>query len=165
MKLQKFSILLRAVFFGVLFMVIGLLSALTAAYFSISIMPNAAGKIGVGLSLFVIWLVHGSTMRSIVRLDKNIGFLWIVLGGIVTILGGVGLTGLCRLLIENIVNIEFPILTVAETSQKFIFLTALALFLSLFSVINLKVKSRFLGNLLEFLLIIATCFLIYSFLK
>lgn len=165
MKLQDFSVLLRAVLFGTIFMIIGLLSGLIAAHFVTQILPNMGGKVAVGLSLFVIWLVHGSTLRSIVRLDKNIGFPWIVLAGILTIMGGVGLTHFLRQVIENTAMIEFPILSTADFGQKALVLTVTAVFLSLFSAINLKVKSRFFGNFLELILIIATCFLIYSFLK
>jgi len=165
MKDKDFSILIRAVLFGIAIMAIGLISALIAAYFLVKILPDLGGEIAVGLGLFVIWLVHGSTLRSIYRLDDKSGFLWIVLGGVVTILGGVGFAAVLRLLIEKLGNIEFPTLAAGDMGQKVLFLTGLAVFLSLFSAINLKVKSRFLGNFLELILIIATVFLIFNFLK
>jgi len=165
MKDKDFSILIRAVLFGIALMAIGLLSGLLAAHFLVRILPDLGGEIAVGLGLFVIWLVHGSTLRSICRLDDESGFFWMVLGGIATILGGVGLAALLRLTIESLGNIEFPTLAVGDMSQKILFVMGLAVFLSIFSAINLKVKSRFLGNFLELILIIATVFLIFSFMK
>lgn len=165
MKDKDFSILIRAVLFGIALMAIGLLSGLIAAYFVVKILPNMGEEFAVGFGLFVIWLVHGSTLRSIYRLDENSGFIWIVLGGIVTILGGVGLAAVLRLVIEKFGNIEFPILSTVNVEQKVLFLTGLAIFLSFFSAINLKIKSRFLGNFLELILIIAAIFLILNFMK
>jgi len=165
MKDKDFSILIRAVLFGIVLLAIGLLSGLVAAHFLTRIMPDMGGKIAVGFGLFVIWLVHGSTLRSIYRLDKKSGFFWLVLGGVATILGSVGLAGGLRFLIEQLGNIEFPTLATGDIGQKVLFVTGLAVFLSVFSAINLKVKSRFLGNFLELILILATVFLIFNFLK
>ena len=165
MKDKDFSILIRAVLFGIALMAIGLLSGLIAAHFLVRILPDLGGEFAVGLGLFVIWLVHGSTLRSIYRLDENCGFSWIVLGGITTILGGVASAALLRLIIERLGSIEFPALATANMEQKVLFLSGLAVFLSVFSAINLKVKSRFLGNFLELILIVATVFLILNFMK
>ena len=165
MKDRDFSIIIRAVLFGIALMTIGLLSGLIAAHFLAKIMPDAAGEIAVGLGLFVIWLVHGSTLRSICRLDEKSGFVWMVIGGVATILGGVGAASILRLIIEKAADIEFPTVAAGDMGQKVLFLSGLALFLSIFSAINLKVKSRFLGNLLELILIIATVFLIFNFMK
>ncbi|MGK0364093.1 MAG: hypothetical protein ACI85O_001147 [Saprospiraceae bacterium] len=163
MKDKDFSILIRAILFGIAFMAIGLLSGLIAAHFLVKILPSLGSEIAVGLGLFVIWLVHGSTLRSIYRLDGNSGFIWLVLGGIVTILGGVASAVLLRQLIEKLGGIEFPILTTADMGQKGLFLFGLAVLLSFFSAINLKVKSRFLGNFLELILIVFMVLLILIF--
>lgn len=161
MKDKDFSILIRAVLFGIALTAIGLLSGLIAAHFLAKVLPDLSGKIAVGLGLFIIWLVHGSTLRSIYRLDENSGFFWIVLGGVATILGGVGAASVLRLIIEKAADVEFPTVAAGDTGQKVLFLTGLAIFLSFFSAINLKVKSRFLGNFLELILIVATIFLIW----
>ena len=165
MKDKDFSILIRAVLFGIILMAIGLISGLIAAHFLVKIFPDLGGQIAVGFGLFVIWLVHGSTLRSIYRLDKNRGFISLVLGGVVTILGGVTTAALLRLIIEKLGNIALPTLSTVENGQKALFLLGLAVFLSIFSAINLKVKSRFLGNFLELVLIVATVFLIFNFMK
>ena len=162
MKDRDFSIIIRAVLFGIALMAIGLLSGLIAAHFLAKILPDTAGKIAIGLGLFVIWLVHGSTLRSIYRLDEKSGFIWMVLGGFATILGGVGAASVLRLIIEKAADIEFPTVAAGDMGQKVLFLSGLAIFLSIFSAINLKVKSRFLGNFLELILIIATIFLIWK---
>lgn len=165
MKDKKISILIRAVLFGIVFMAIGLISGLIAAHFLTTIVPDLGAKIAVGLGLFVIWLVHGSTLRSIYRLDENCSFIQIVLAGVATILGGVLFAILLRLIIEKLGGIEFPTLATGTTEQKTLFLAGLSVFLSFFSAINLKVKSRFLGNFLELILIVATVFLIFNFMK
>lgn len=165
MKDKDFSILIRAVLFGIVIMAIGLLSGLMAAHFSAGVLPDLSGQIAVGLGLFVIWLVHGSTLRSIYRLDKNCSFIWLVFAGIATIFGGMVLAALVRLIIEKAAGIEFPVLASAGLGQKTLFLLGLALFLSFFSAINLKVKSRFFGNILELILIGATGFLIWTLLN
>ena len=67
MKDKDFSILIRAVLFGIALMAIGLVSGLIAAYFLEKILPDLGGEIAVGFGLFVIWLVHGSTLRSVYR--------------------------------------------------------------------------------------------------
>ncbi len=162
MKDRDYSIIIRAVLFGIALMAIGLLSGLIAAYFLAQIVPDASGKIAVGLGLFVIWLVHGSTLRSVCRLDEKSGFVWMVIGGVATILGGVGAASVLRLIIERVADIEFPTIAAGDKGQKVLFLLGLAIFLSIFSAINLKVKSRFLGNFLELILIVATVFLIWK---
>ena len=165
MKDKDFSILIRAVLLGIAFMAIGLLSGLIAAHFLVKILPDLSNEIAVGFGLFVIWLVHGSTLRSIYRLDENSGFISIVLGGIATIIGGVVCADLLRRIIEKLAGIEFPVLATGDMGEKALFLSGLAVFLSFFSAINLKVKSRFLGNFLELFLILITVFLIFNFMK
>ena len=165
MQKTDYTILLRAVLFGVFLTAVGLLGALTAGYFSARVLPTWGGTIAVILGLFVIWLVHGSTVRSVFRLERSTGFIWLVFGGIVTVLAGTALASAVRRLIENQSDVVFPVVSTAAYREKAIFMLGLAVFLSLFSVINIKVKSRFLGNLLELILIVVTLVFIMRFLQ
>ena len=163
MKKQEFSLLFRAVLFGITLTAAGLTSALTVGYFLQGAVPLVVGKIVIALALFVIWLVNGSVMRSLYRSDADIGFFWLVISGSATILGGTAAAWLLRNILLKATPLTFPDLIEASSAQGAYFLTGLAVSLAIITAINLKVKYRFIGNFLELVLLIVTVFLLLRF--
>ncbi len=158
MTKSEISLLFRAVLFGITLTAIGLVSAQIVGYFLQNAIPGVVGKIVIGLSLFVLWLVHGGVLRSLYRSDADIGFFWLWLSGIATILGGTAAAWLLRNILLKATNLSFPEMTEGSTAQSVYFVTGLAFALALITAINLKVKIRFLGNFLEFILLVVAVF-------
>ena len=148
MPIQK-----RAIYFGVLLTGIGILSALLASYYMKRIINEFSDELGIGLSLFVIWLVLGSTIRTIYRLEDKISFFRLFVEGAITSILGISLAGLFKYLIEEIMEIELTNFDLGTETQV-VYILVLSVFLSFFISLNVRMKSRFFGNLLEFLLIV-----------
>lgn len=152
-------IIRRAILYGITLMLIGVLSALAAAYYLEKIVPTVSHQIGMGLSLFVVWLVLGGTLRSIYRLQRETSFFALIAAGTMTTIVGLGLVGIAKTALVRLANIELITLENAVEVQL-LNLGLLAVLLSFFITINIKIKNRFIGNLLELLLLFGTVFLL-----
>lgn len=154
MKNRTLSIVWRTVIFGVLIMALGLTFLRAVGTYMTDAFGEGLRTVIILAALFVVWLVHGSTLRSIYRLDNGASFLYLLSAGVLTISGGVGLAYLISLLPTTYIEFNFFANVESTGQERTMFVLGASLFLSVFSSINLKVKNRFFGNFLEFVLIV-----------
>jgi hypothetical protein len=109
-------------------------------------------RVLLGLKVLALWLVVSSAIRALNQLSARMPGWQLALGGFLTALAG-------ALLNEGILNavrlFQGASAQVSFDYRGLIFFTGAGLLLSIVTMINLRVRSRFLGNVLEFLVIIA----------
>mgnify|MGYP000055266178 FL=1 len=115
--------------------------------------------IKTAVSLLVFWLVITSTLRAMNKMRKNMD--WFKLLG-----GGVGIATLGIVLF--LVTLQFlnwlKVSWAEDPNYGLIgFYAGGALIVSLLSLINLRVKSKMMGNVLEFLVIALVAYLFFKF--
>lgn len=137
------GILLAAIFIAVLF----LQDNLTGFF------GQYADEAVVGLMLLGLWLVASSTVRSINNLAKNAPSWKLILGGTLTAFFAALLTVAFLILFPNVAKSQDMQEVTGATGRLIVPITAIGFVVSLISVINLRVKNRSLGNLLEFFVI------------
>lgn len=140
------SVLFSGIFLGVLF-------SLTHLFLPKLIDPavNWHNRALIGLKVLILWLVVSSTIRAIDKIREKMPAWQLALGGILTAVAG------C-LVNEGIRNAVFVFRGEADMAdfdyRGLAFFSGLGFILSLVSMINLRVKNRFLGNVLEFLVVV-----------
>ncbi len=112
-----------------------------------------------GVSLLVFWLVITSTLRAMNKLRKDMDWFKLILGGVG--IAALGIT-LYLLILQLLTALE---VSWAEKPRYALvgFYSAGAFIVSLLSLINLRIKSKMIGNVLEFLVIAAVAFLFFKF--
>ena len=104
-------------------------------------------KILTGLKLLVFWVVITATLRSEVKVRKNIGGLWLLLTGLVV--AGLGVI-LHLLTMQIIPTLKTDVgLDLAIDFKTVGFYAVIGFVASVISLINIKVESEFWGNVLE----------------
>lgn len=118
-----------------------------------------AEKVLVGIKLLVFWVVVTSTLRSIVRIRKNIGGLWLLLGGL--LVSGLGIV--FHLLALQVISAiqENTGLDLALNMRSVGFYVGVGVIAAVISLINIKVKNQLWGNVLEVLFIVAVALAIF----
>ena len=116
--------------------------------------PALYPKLRIGLSLLAIWLVVGAIVRSIHRTRPTVPFHWLLLGGVLT-------APLGTLVYQLGLLITKPGLAAFDLS---LLLAAAAVggLAALLSSINLKVRNRLLGNVIEGAVIVLLAVLFYA---
>lgn len=162
MTKQQLSIPIKAVIYGILFLVIGLLFCLMVGYYMELLSINGGDNVVVFLGMFVVWLVHGSVLRTIFRLDKGAGFWTLMVSGVLVLAGSIVLSEVIKYVIGHFTT--YPLLiTIEELGwQEYVALFIIAILLTLVTIINLRIKNRFWGNVLEIVLIIILL-IVFSF--
>jgi hypothetical protein len=115
-----------------------------------------ADEATIGLMLVGLWLVVTSTIRTAVNHAKGLETWKLILAGL--------LTGLIASLLTTAFLVMFPKVAKSQnmaevtgaTGGLILATTLIAFIITLFVVVNIRVKSRALGNLLELLIIGAT---------
>ena len=129
------------------------------------LLPSEAGlfrPVLTGLELLLLWLVATSALRSINRLRPSIaGWKLLPAGLIVVVLGFLLYIGIAQVFSFAGTErwSEYPLSGLA------LFFAGTSLVISLISLINLRVPSQMLGNILEFLVIAVVIFLFFYFMK
>lgn len=133
-------ILLLSLFIGIFF----LSDWLVAAF------PQLNQAIATGLRLLAIWLVITSILRSINSLRPHLGGGILILSG--TVLGGASLLfyWIFLHLYRSIADLE---MVIPFSWERLAFFTGISLLITLFTLINLRIKNRLIGNILEVLII------------
>ena len=107
-------------------------------------------RVLIGLKVLVLWLVVSSAIRAINQLREKIPAWQLALGGVLTSLTG------C-LVNEGVLNAVLVFRGEAYLAdfdyQGLMFFTGIGLILSIITMINLRVKNRFLGNVLELIVV------------
>lgn len=121
-----------------------------------------AEKVLIGIKLVIFWVVVTSTLRSVVKIRKNIGGLWLLLTGLMVSGLGIILHLLALQVIPTIKN--DAALDWSINFQSVGFYALVGVIASIISLINIKVKNQFWGNVLEVIFIAALAgilFLLY----
>ncbi len=118
-----------------------------------SYLGKYADEAVVGLMLIALWLVVSSAVRSVNSLTKGIPFPKLVLGGALIGMVSSILTVAFLIVFPNVAKSKRMEELIGASAGVILMMTALSFFIALISVINLRVKNKQLGNLLEILLI------------
>lgn len=121
---------------------------------------NLAGLFGkyadeatIGLMLMALWLVVSSTIRSLSNLVKGIETWKLLLGGLLIGLVSSVLTTAYLIVFPSVAKSQNTSEVTGATGGLILVISAIAFIISMISVINLRVRSRTLGNILELLII------------
>ena len=119
------------------------------------IFGNWADEAVIGGMLLVLWLVVSSTVRSLHKLKSHAETWKILICGLLVGALGSGLFNLFLIVFPRVSKSE-NIAEVANASGIMIaVISAIALFASLLTIVNLRIRSKLLGNILELLIIAA----------
>ena len=112
-----------------------------------------ADEATIGLMLLGLWLVVSSTIRSVNNLAKGIQTWKLLLAGVLVGFVASVLTTAFLIVFPNIAKSQNMAEVTGATGVMILVMAAIAFVISMISVINVRVKSRQLGNLLEVLII------------
>lgn len=150
-----------------------IISSLVLTGLSIALLflqDNFAGFFGkyadeavTGLLLLALWLVVSSTVRSINNLAKGAPSWKLLAGGVLTAFFSSLFTVAFLFLFPNVAKSQNTQEVTGASGALILVMSALAFVISLISLINLRVKNRSLGNLLEFLVIGGSILLLVYF--
>jgi hypothetical protein len=119
--------------------------------------PNWGDDIQVGLRLLALWLMVSVGVRSANSLSPTMNALKLILVGLLISIGGFIAYGIFLFIHSKAADIDFKMLTDGLMKSNLFFFATAAL-VSVLVTINLKIKDKFLGNILEVLLIAAVIF-------
>ena len=107
----------------------------------------------VGMMLLALWLVVGSTVRSMNTLSGSLAAWKLLLGGV--LVGGISgiLTTAFLFLFPDIAKSQNMAEVTGAAGGLILILSLLAFVISMIVVVNIRVRNRSLGNLLEVLII------------
>jgi len=108
-----------------------------------------------GVQLFLVWLVVTSAVRTVHRLKPRIHLWWLFVVGMAAALGGV-------LLKEIIWRIAGRSWSADFSGKGLLFFGGVALLASSIAVIRLRIRSRLMGQVLEFGLIASAVYLFFQ---
>lgn len=111
------------------------------------------------VSLLVFWLVITSTLRAMNKMRKSMDWFKLLGGGV-----GIATLGIVLFLV-TLQFLNWMKVSWAENPNYGLigFYAGGALIVSLLSLINLRVKSKMMGNVLEFLVIALVAYLFFKF--
>lgn len=121
---------------------------------------NGFGRgVKIGLSLLVFWLVVTASLRSVNRMAEGISGIKLLLGGVgIAVLG----TLFGQLILQILTWFEEP-WAPAPNYRTFLFYGVGGLVASVISLINLRVKDKTVGNVLELIFIVVVALLFFYF--
>ena len=123
--------------------------------------PDFKEKVIVGLSLLFTWLILTSTLRSIDKMRSGTDAWKFLFAGIIIAAGVVFL----KFVFANLIALFVEGWPKAFELQSITFYTVIGFIIALISMINLKVENKFLGNVLEFIVIGAIIYAFFTFMK
>ncbi len=111
------------------------------------------------LSCLSSWIVVTSTVRSVVKIRNEIGGLWLLLAGL--LVSGLGI--IFHLIALQVISAiqENRDLDLALNMRSVGFYVGVGIIASVISLINIKVKNQFWGNVLEVLFIATVALAIF----
>jgi hypothetical protein len=151
-KVMLTTPIITALLLGGLFALIYFLEDPIAEWF-----PRWADDIQVGLRLLALWLMVSTGVRSANSLSSSMNALKLILVGLLISIGGFIAYAVFLFIHSKAADIDFKVLTDGLMKSNLFFLATAAL-VSVLVTINLKIKDKFLGNILEILLIAAVIF-------
>jgi|GEM_PF-2448368 len=120
--------------------------------------PMWASRIQIGVSLLIFWLVVSSGMRSIASLKRSAGWMPLILSGTAIGLVGLVFAGLMLSFFLDWGNV------LSNSTALYSPLFA-SILVALLSTINIKIKNRTIGNIIELIIIIGAIWLVVQWLN
>lgn len=123
---------------------------------------NRFGRgVKVGLSLLIFWLVVTASLRSVNRLAEGISGIKLLMAGVAIAIVG---TLFSQLILQVLTWFKEP-WAPEPNYRTFLFYGAGGLVASVISLINLRVRDKRMGNILEFVFIVVVALLFFYFAK
>lgn len=123
---------------------------------------NMAGSIQASANLFAVWLIVSSTIRSINGLGKQIPGWSFLFAGLLVAVGGILVQEGIVYLIQYF-KLELGIKALGFTSLPFFL--GVGFIAALISLVNLRIRSRFWGTVLEILIIGGIIYFFFFYMK
>lgn len=146
------SVMQRTSIFGIIILLALFIGIFFLTTWLMNLLPKWNIAVLTGLRLFATWLVVTSIVRSISSLREKINGLKLLLAGTVT-------TGVA-LVFYWVFLFAYREITLQKVNdynsfswERIGFFTGIGLLISIFTLINLRIKNRLLGNILEVLII------------
>jgi hypothetical protein len=112
-----------------------------------------AGEVVTGLMLLALWIVVSSAVRSVNNLVKNIPGWKMLLTGVATAAVSAVLYTAFLLVFPRVSKSSNALEVAGISGGMILLLGVLGFIISLIALVNVRVKNRMLGNVLEFLII------------
>lgn len=161
-KQNESAVLVQSLLIGAFIFALLTLGATFVDNFIAATFPKLEGQVRGGLSLFLLWLVITSTTRSIHRLSPRAESWKLLVAGVGVAIAGT-LMGAALHWIIGRFSAQFAPLPVS--GRALLFYGALGLVVAVISLINLRVRNKMLGDLLELMIIIGLAFAFFYFMK
>ena len=120
------------------------------------IFGGLSGKVVIGLMLFMMWITVGSAVRTINRHKRSTPFPILLLSGVATAALGSAIFTAFLFIFPKISKAQDAFEVAGASGGMILVMSGLGLIASLLAIINARVESKMLGNVLE-LLVIGAC--------
>lgn len=114
-----------------------------------------ADEMTIGLMLLSLWLVVSSSIRSVNHLAKTVETWKLLLVGVLIGFISAVLTTAFLILFPGVAKSQNMQEVTGATGAMILVMAGIAFVVSLISVVNIRVRNRSLGNLLEVLIVLA----------
>lgn len=130
-----------------------------------NIFHSYAGEAATGLMLLSLWLVVGSSIRTVYSLQKNTPSWKLLLTGILTAATSGLLYAAFLIVYPQVAKSPRAIEVAGASGLMLLLLTSLAFVISLIAIIHLRVKNKTLGTALEFIIMVGSILLFVYFIN
>ncbi|MEO1261772.1 MAG: hypothetical protein AAFZ15_23410 [Bacteroidota bacterium] len=117
---------------------------------------SLGGKVIIGLMLFVMWITVGSAVRTANRHNRSSSFFTLILTGVGTAALGSALFTAFLFIFPRVSKATDAFEVAGASGGIILMMSGLGFIASILAIINARVESKFLGNLLE-LLVVGAC--------
>ncbi len=160
-RIANQSVLFKSAALGSIILAVLLTGANVAINRLFQTESSLIGGVQIAVNLLIFWLVVTSILRSMHKLRSSIPGQYLIFGGVMVAFAGI----LLHVLLIQLLHWISPGWGLEPGYQTILFYGVLGIIVSIISLINLKVKNKMMGNVLEVLFIALVVFLFYTFMK
>ncbi len=160
-RIANQSVLFKSAALGGIILAVLLTAANVAMNRLFQIESSLIGGVQVALNLLIFWIVVTSILRSMNRMRSSIPGQYLIFGGVMVALAGI----LLHVLLIQLLHWISPGWGLEPGYRTILFYGVLGIIVSIISLINLKVKNKALGNVIEVLFIALLVVLFFTFMK
>jgi hypothetical protein len=124
-----------------------------------------AGEVTTGLMLLSLWLVVGSSIRTVYNLKKSTPGWKLLLAGILTAATSGLLYAAFLIIYPKVAKSPRAIEVAGASGMMLLLLTSIAFVVSLIAIIHLRVKNKTASNVLEFIIMVGSILLFVYFIN
>ncbi|MFQ5446636.1 MAG: hypothetical protein ACE5FF_06860 [Saprospiraceae bacterium] len=129
------------------------------------IFHNYAGQVTTGLMLLSLWLVVGSSIRTVYNLKKRTPGWKLMLTGILTAAVSGCLYAAFLIVYPQVTKSPKVVEVAGASGLMLLLLTSIAFVVSLIALIHLRVKNKTASNVLEFIIMVGSILLFVYFIN